>query len=127
MSQERNPDIPLPSDTVTPLGNPKAFPDQGQRVLSPPQNLFPEGTYPENLQRVASRRYSNLMLEPPQLILFDTEKQCLYVELPLKLLTLSLRISLATLQRSVISTFGPCSFSHDQYCMIIGTGWNVYG
>ena len=85
--QERNPDIPLPSDTLQLLlGGPEVLPGQKGYIIppaSPRSALGPPPSGLENLQSEATRRHPNQMSKPPQLAPFEVEEQWLYSELPL--------------------------------------------
>ena len=81
------------------LGDPEAFPGQLGYVIPPVSSGSPTcWTCPENIQGEAPRRHPDQMPEPPQLAPFETKEQLLSSPL----LTLSLRLSPATLRRKLI-------------------------
>jgi len=98
----------LPSNTLELLGDPEAFPGQMRYIIPPagsgsaPRSP-PSRTCPEYLEGEAPGRHPNQMPKPPHLTPFDAGEQRLYSKLPPELLTLSLRLSRATLQRKHIS------------------------
>jgi len=74
--QERNPDIPLPSNT------PEAFSGQRGHIIPPTSpgsapGPPPSRTCPKKPPKEATRRHPYQMPEPPQLTFFDAEEQWL--------------------------------------------------
>ncbi len=77
----------------------------------------PRRTCPEKLQRETSRIHPNQTPEPPHLAPFNTKEQWLYSEL----LTLSLRLSPATLPGKVI----PAACIHDFILWVMTHRWGL--
>jgi len=108
------PDIPLPSNTVQLLlGDLKEFQGQKGHIIPPARSGSaprppPSWTCPKNLQREATRLHPNQMPEPPQWtsFWFGFDGAAALLQVPSgwpELLTLSLRLSPATLRRTPFS------------------------
>ncbi len=108
-AKQGSPDFPLPRSIFQLLlGDPKAFPSKMRYVISPVCSGSTLGAltgWMENLQRKVPGRHFDQMLEPPQLVL-STQRSSSSTPGSLRmfaLLTLSLRVSQATLRRKLIS------------------------